>query len=175
MSLPARTYLCSDCDFRQGVTGLWGVSEYVFPNNIRLPVQGCLGWCDECGGLAAVEILPEREGSAKIGTAGQELPVLPVRLPRCLICGSTRVMTPLVTTQEKSSESEEPGPPIFGGTVKEKRNEIGKRKPTRFIHPGCGGELLMSFEEGLRFALRPSIRLYTPNGDFIERVFTDRL
>jgi hypothetical protein len=45
--------------------------------------------------------------------------------------------------------------------------------PTGFVHPGCGGELLMA-QGGLHIALKPSVRLYTPEGEFIEKIFTER-
>jgi hypothetical protein len=73
--------------------------------------------------------------------------------PRCLECGSTRVIVPLVADRE------------FWDSVNTK-GAIG------FIHPDCGGELL-AHKDGLRIAIRTSKRYYTPEGVFIERVFDD--
>lgn len=131
-----------------------------------------LGWCEECGGLAAVERFSEGEMPAAIHDAGQELPILPTRLPCCLTCGSKRVTAPLVTYRQKDGKTTRT-PAVFSAPTQEEEANRKKPKPTGFIHPGCGGELWMKLD-GLHFALRPSIRSYTPNGEFIERVFTDR-
>lgn len=154
MSLPARTYYCSKCDFSQPTVLLGGAREYVFPDGSRLPVKSRLGWCEDCCGLATVEEFAERDISADGLKSDQELPLLPIRPPRCLTCGSTRVLALLMTNQEPWVD-------------------VKKPYPTGSFHPGCGGEVWLRENDGLRFILTASIRLYTLNGEFIEQVFPD--
>jgi hypothetical protein len=67
--------------------------------------------------------------------------------PRCLTCGSTRVVEPLVQHREAW-------------------DDLSQTKATGFIHPGCGGELWM-IDSGLRFIIWQMVRRYTAEGDFI--------
>lgn len=203
MSLPATMFYCTGCDFEQGNVGTWGTREYVLPNGVRLPVEWELGWCEDCAGLAAVEVLSEAGRQKDLKEAEAELAAHPPRPTRhwwqlrrfvfgrtwrnrvgewerdwlrlqctlddardaldhirlrgqprkCLACGSHRVHAPLVTNAEPW-------------------NDPGQPQRTGFIHPGCGGELWM-LDEGTRFALRPSVRRYSPEGDLIEKEFVD--
>jgi hypothetical protein len=174
----------------------------VLPDGSELQVPRRLGWCEDCGGLASVETFSAVDLANDIGLAKQELadlPAQPVRQPwqvvkylpfsgwdskvrrwnfkqsdiqkrideattllsivekrknppRCLECGSARVIAPIVPNRE-FWDAEKP-------------------KATGFKHPGCGGELWAD-KDGFRVSIRPSIRRYTPEGDFIERVFHD--
>lgn len=155
MSMPSMTYCCNKCSYRQCDVSFWGAREYSLSNGARLPVAWRLGWCEDCGGLAAVESFSGGELSEAIWNADQTLPRMPIRSPICLSCGSARITAPQVRKQEE----------LDGGR---------KPQPAGFIHLGCGGEI-RTVEEDFRFALRPSIRSYTPNGKFIGRVFTDGL
>lgn len=197
MSLPTTTFFCTTCSFRQGDARTWGGKEYVLGNGVRIPLDWRLGWCHDCNGLAAVEELSEEARGDELFEAQKTLASLgppPVRrwwqlhrfllrgwwhakaenwmyyacqvedaqdalrlvserktTPRCLACGSSRVIAPLVTDRS------------------EWRDEAGRRR-TGFVHPGCGGELMMVMD-GMRIGLRPSIRRYTPEGEFIEKEF----
>lgn len=203
MSLPVTTFYCTGCDFQQGNAGTWGIREYVLPNGVRLPVDWRLGWCEDCAGLAAVEVLSEDGRQKDLKEAEAELaahPPRPVRrwwqlhrfvlnsawrnrigewgrarlrlqsklddahdaldhirrrsqARKCLACGSHRVHAPLVTNAEPWNDPEQP-------------------QRTGFVHPGCGGGLWM-LEDGMRFALKPSVRRYSPEGDLIEKEFVD--
>lgn len=203
MSMPVTTSYCTGCDFQQGNAGTWGVREYVLPNGVRLPVDWRLGWCEDCAGLAAVEVLSEDDRLKDLKEAEAELAAHPPRPVRhwwhlyryvlnsawhnrigewerarlrlqsklddahdalahirrrsqackCLACGSHRVHAPLVTNAEPWNNPEQ-------------------AQRTGFIHPGCGGELWM-MEDGLRLALKPSVRRYSPEGDLIEKEFVD--
>lgn len=203
MSLQATTFYCTGCDFQQGNAGTWGIREYVLPNGVRLPVDWNLGWCEDCAGLAAVEVLSEDGRQKDLKEAEVELaahPPRPVRRwwqlhryvlnrawhnrvrewehsqlrlqcklddahdaldllrkrnqpCRCLACGSHRVHAPLVTNAEPWNDPEQP-------------------LRTGFLHPGCGGELWMR-EADIRFAMRPSVRRYSPEGDLLEKEFVD--
>ena len=203
MSLPVTTFYCTGCDFQQGNAGTWGIREYVLPNGVRVPVDWRLGWCEDCAGLVAVEVLSEDDRLKDRKEAEAELaahPPHPVRhwwqphrfvlnsawhnrigewerarlrlqgrlddahdavdyirrrsKPRkCLACGSHRVHAPLVTNTEPW-------------------NDADQAQRTGFIHPGCGGELWMR-EEGMRIALKPTVRRYSPEGDLIGKEFVE--
>lgn len=203
MSLPVTTFYCTGCDFQRGNAGTWGIREYVLPNGVRLPVDWQLGWCEDCAGLAAVEVLSEDGHQKDLKEAEAELAAHPPRparhwwqLPifvlnsawqrrigewerdrlrlqcmlddahdaldllrrrsqarKCLVCGSHRVHAPLITNAELWNDPEQP-------------------KRTGFIHPSCGGELWMR-EDGLRLALKPSVRRYSSEGDLIQKEFVD--
>ena len=202
MSMPVTTFYCTECDYRQGDSESWGSRAYVLPDGSELQVPRRLGWCEDCGGLASVETFSAVDLANDIRLAKQELadlPPQPVRQPwqvvkylpfsgwdtkvrrwnfkqsdipkrideattllsivekrknppRCLECGSARVIAPIVPNRE-FWDAEKP-------------------KATGFKHPGCGGELWAD-KDGFRVSIRPSIRRYTPEGDFIERVFHD--
>jgi hypothetical protein len=74
--------------------------------------------------------------------------------PRCLECGSRKVHAPVVTNSETDEYLEE------------------KPCATGFVHPGCGGEIWMRMD-GMRIALKPSVKYYTPEGDLIEKEFVE--
>lgn len=201
MSLPVTSYYCTGCDFQQSDAKTWGIKEYVLPNGVRLDVDWKLGWCEDCAGLAAVESLAPDVRLKELAEAEAELGALPPRPmlhwwqlprfifnnawhkraeewerdrfrlqskvddaqdalehlkgrkqpPRCLACGSHRVHAPLVTNPEPWTDPTQP-------------------QRTGFVHPGCGGELWRR-EEDIRFALKPSVRRYSPEGDFLEQEF----
>lgn len=203
MSLPVTTFYCTGCDFQQGNAGTWGIREYVLPNGVRLPVDWQLGWCEDCAGLASVEVLSEAGRQKDLKEAEAELaahPPRPIRHwwqvhryafnsawlhrigewerallrlqckrddardalnlirarsqpPKCLACGSHRVHAPLVTDEEPWQDH-------------------GQPHRTGFFHPGCGGELWM-MEGGLRLALKPSVRRYSPDGSLLEKEFIE--
>lgn len=201
MSLPAISYYCTKCDFQGSDLGTWGLKEYVLPNGVRLDVDWNLGWCEDCAGLAAVESLAPDARLKDLAEAEAELDALPSRPmrhwwqlhrfifnnawhkraeawardrfrlqgkvddaqdalehlkgrkqpPRCLACGSHRVHAPLVTNPEPWNDSSRP-------------------HRTGFVHPGCGGELWRR-EGDIRFALKPSVSRYSPEGGFLEKEF----
>ncbi|KAB2309549.1 hypothetical protein F8A87_09810 [Betaproteobacteria bacterium SCN2] len=203
MSLPAISYYCTKCDFRGGDLGTWGLKEYVLPNGVRVGVHWRLGWCEDCVGLAAVENLDSDERLKDLAEAKAELGALPPhpmrhwwqlhgfmfnhawqkqleawererfhlqcklddaqdalehlkgrkQPPRCLACGSDRVHSPLITNPEPWNDPSQP-------------------HHTGFVHPGCGGELWRR-EEDMRFALKPTVRRYSPEGDFLEKEFVE--
>lgn len=199
MSLPATTFFCTQCDFKQGDARIWGTKEYVLESGVRIPVNLLLGWCRDCNGLAAVESLSENDRSKVFVEAQEALAARgtrPVRRwwqshrfvfrglwrkrvndwmyfasevedardalrligkrknpPRCLACGSRRVTAPFVADNTAWIDETKP-------------------KRTGFIHPGCDGEIWM-VRDGLRIGLKPSVRRYTPEGDFIEKEYVE--
>jgi len=203
MSLPAKAFFCAKCAFSQCDVLTWGGRDYVLPDGEQISIPCRLGWCEECDGLASVETFSAELFCGKIQAAerdlaepdlyrerqrrhsqqfvfGSRVVSLPTgwnyeqaspeeRLnvaskllamiekrqspPRCLKCGGTRVTAPLVSDWSRVKDPRLPTP-------------IG------FVHPGCGGELSV-VEDGFRVALRPSIRRYTPEGEFIELVNLD--
>ena len=155
MSLSVTTYYCLNCTFKQVDFVHWGVREYLLPNDARVPMEWSLGWCEQCKGLAAVEIPCTTELSEAIRRTAPEFSQLPPRATRCLACGSGQVTAPLLTSGLTWSNRKIPA-------------------PTGFIHPNCGGEL-WRMQDGFRVALRQSIKTYTIDGEFIEQVFDDRL
>ena len=199
MSWPTTTFFCTQCDFKQGDARTWGTKEYVLDNGVRVPLDWRLGWCHDCKGLAAVEALSAEECRKALSEAQKTLSDMgppPVRRwwqlhrfvfrglwrkrvndwmysacqvedardalrltekrknpPRCLACGGSRVIAPLVTDRSEWADSSKP-------------------KRTGFVHPGCGGEILMVMD-GFRIGLRPSVRRYTPEGNFIGQEFVE--
>ncbi len=200
MSLPSTTFKCSRCGYRQCGAVAWGTKEYVLPNGLRLRAPSRLGWCHDCKGLAAVESIsiedrleelrkiesdlagchPPRKPrwwhlgryifykgtlaweklqrdhhfSLVVGVAdARDLLALQqqrITPPRCMDCGSENVTVPFITNQNLWEDSSQP-------------------EPTGFHHPDCGGEILM-IDDDLRIGLAPSVRRYTPEGDFIEKI-----
>ena len=59
MSCPVTTYYCTKCNFRQGDAYTWGLREYVLQDGTKIPMDWQLGWCEDCAGLSAVEVLSE--------------------------------------------------------------------------------------------------------------------
>jgi hypothetical protein len=178
----------------------WGTKEYALPNGLRLRAPSRLGWCHDCKGLAAVESISIEDRLADIQRIETDLaeclppPILPwwrldqfifregaltleeerkrrhrsltialddardllklqeqrVNPPRCMECGTTNVTVPFVTNESPWEDRSQP-------------------RVSGFRHPNCGGEIFM-IDDGLRIAVAPSVRRYTPQGDFIEKI-----
>jgi hypothetical protein len=185
VSSPGTTIYCNRCDFHHGDALLWGRRAYLLADGRQLSIPRRYGWCEDCQRVSVVETLSQADLSDEKQKAEQELEdlfggdvnhdeqgwqvsslkerideiaellkllSLRTRSPCCLECGSSRVTAPLSSNREIWSAK---GP-------------VG----TGFTHPGCGGELWLH-KNGIRFAIRPSVRLYTPDGIFIERIFDD--
>jgi hypothetical protein len=57
MSWAVKTYKCQRCHLAIGDLHTWGTREYVLPNGVRLSMDWTLGWCPDCNGICAVELL----------------------------------------------------------------------------------------------------------------------
>lgn len=90
--------------------------------------------------------------------------------PHCLRCLSTQVHVP----GKRASQREE-RQAIFNKSrvqAADCQTTASAKEPEAniFRHPGCGGEILTrEHEDGLRFALRPCIHRFTPEGLLIEK------
>jgi hypothetical protein len=203
MSLPSITYKCNRCDYSQCGAVAWGTEEYVLQNGLRLRAPSQLGWCHDCKDLAPIESISIEDRLADIQRIENDLaecvppPILPwwrldrfifregARIieeyraqrqhsltaaladahdlldlqqrrktpARCMECGTTNVTAPFITNESPWEDRSQP-------------------RPTGFIHPDCGGEIVM-VDDGLRIGLGQSVRRYTPDGDFIEKVKLD--
>jgi hypothetical protein len=200
MSLPSITYKCSRCDYSQCGAVAWGTKEYVLPNGLRLRAPSRLGWCHDCKDLEPIESISIEDRLKELRKIENDLAECPpprkprwwhlgryifykgtlaweklqrdhhfslvvgvadardllalqqqrINPPRCMECGSANVTAPFITNENSWEDSSQP-------------------KPTGFHHPDCGGEILM-VDDDLRIGLAPSVRRYTPDGDFIEKV-----
>lgn len=203
MSWPATTFKCNRCDFSQCDAVAWGTKEYLLPNGLRLPAPSQLGWCHDCKDLAAIESISVEDRLVEIQKIEKDLAECPaprtprwwhlgryifykgtlafeklekrhhfwlvVRLadardllilqqqrtspPRCMECGSANVTAPVITNRARWEDRSQP-------------------KATGFQHPNCGGDILM-IDDDLRIGLAPSVRRFTPEGDFIEKIALD--
>lgn len=92
--------------------------------------------------------------------------------PHCLRCLSTQVHVP-----EKRVSQREENPAIYNKNklqAADCQTTASAEEPDAnvFRHPGCGGEILTrEHEDGLRFALRPCIHRFTPEGLLIEKEY----
>ncbi|CAG1003277.1 hypothetical protein MTYP_03080 [Methylophilaceae bacterium] len=73
MSWPVTIYYCTACDFRQGDAGTWGRREYVLGSGVHIPVRWCVGWCESCNGIAAIEDLSHESRIQEYREAQREL------------------------------------------------------------------------------------------------------
>lgn len=73
MSWPVTIYYCAVCDFRQGDAETWGRREYVLGSGVHIPVHWCVGWCESCNGIAAIEDLSHESRIQEYREAQQEL------------------------------------------------------------------------------------------------------
>ncbi len=199
MSWPVTSFYCTSCNFEQGDAPSWGRREYLLGDGSNASVQWVLGWCEDCRGLAAVEVLSEVQRRTTFEKAAKNLAALGYRPslrwwelhwflfpawrqkkvdewtrsasvsrearaalrlildrktpPRCLRCGGQRVFAPLVADESEWSDRSQP-------------------KGTGSLHPRCGGELWMKSAD-MRFAYRPSVQRYTPEGEFIGREYEE--
>lgn len=203
MSWPATTFKCNRCDFSQCDAVAWGTKEYLLPSGLRLQAPSQLGWCHDCKDLAAVESISAEDRLAEIQEREKDLAECPaprtprwwhlgryffykatlafeklekrhhfsrvVRLadardllilqqqrkspPRCMVCGSANVTAPIMLNRARWEDRSQP-------------------KTTGFQHPNCGGDILM-IDDDLRIGLAPSVRRYTAEGEFIEKIDLD--
>jgi hypothetical protein len=203
MSLPSITFKCNRCDYSQSDAVAWGTKEYLLANGLRLRAPSRLGWCHDCKGLAPIESISIEDRLEELRKIENDLAESPpprtprwwhlgryifykgtlaweklqrdhhfslvvgvadardllalqqqrITPPRCMDCGSANVTAPFITNESPWEDRSQP-------------------KPTGFHHPDCSGELLM-IDEGVQIGLAPSVRRYTPEGDFIEKVELD--
>jgi hypothetical protein len=149
MSWDVTFFTCKKCDFQQGDLSTWGSKKYQLEDGTLLPMEWRLGWCSDCNGIVGVEDL---ESLAKVNGA---LQLLANRRSgaRCLDCGSPNIFNRLITAKDVSE-------------IKNRKIETG------FIHPNCGGSILME-QEGVRFAVKASLARYTQEGELIDKEYVD--
>lgn len=177
MSMPCCSLCCDTCDYSRYNTFLWGNFAYLV-DGVEVPLMHQLAWCLECQSFAAVEELAGLEqcvaelithvhhmvvarGSFLASLASALLPgsraatraamvkakALALRIEmlqgrdrgRCLTCGSTAWLD-FDPTLIRSAYSLPPGHTLSSG----------------FVHPGCGGEILVKGNSmRLRLAFEP--------------------
>lgn len=180
MSFEVLEFQCDNCDFHSSDLDTWGIWEYLLPNGVRIQAEIRLGWCHDCKNIAPVEYLDVSAAQAEVKKRQEYLATLKAdsslqedvedwqfyanRLadaedylsvitnrkspPKCLSCGSDHAVAPVVSS---TSGVESDGVPV----------------PTGFTHPGCGGQITMSYD-GFRIALQPQAHRFTPEGLRIE-------
>lgn len=204
MSIPVMHYYCKNCGYDQkNDTIPRGRKEYLLPDGSTLPLSWNIGWCEDCGGIAAVEVLsreaherkyreaidildqmpgrPERrwwqlhwhlftglwrdrieqwewrikwnEKQAREAIALIELLDARSRPPRCLQCGSERIIAPVFVYPDNLEEPQWP-------------------QKTLIHHPTCGGEIWLR-RGNYRFAPRFMLWRFTSEGDFVDESFDD--
>lgn len=65
MSMPCVIYTCTACNFRGADYIVWGRFHYRTPSG-EIDLERTLGWCDDCGKLAPIEVLPTQDRLAAI-------------------------------------------------------------------------------------------------------------
>lgn len=190
MSYPVTMYFCTACDFQQGDVCTWGYREYVLEDGVCIPASWKVGWCDVCGGLAAVEDLSPNQRYQEIDAAQQALAE-----QTC-----SRSLSELTDAELSARQS-------YMGRIDNARNSLkmlsARTSPPRcmsclstqvklpehltdlgdnrvaqspakrvFLHPNCGGEIQSRIVDDFRIALRHRTRWFTPEGLLIETVST---
>ncbi len=190
--MPSPTdFSCDRCDFKASNLVVWGRFYYQNFDGNLIPLKRNLGWCSSCKTLSAVENLSidktiydkineyeaelnklknpvffikhlmgskkKEEIKDRIAYAQQfikeEIELVNILRsrktpPRCLRCSSSDV----IQYKFPSAGFDESPNKLF---------------PTGFIHPGCGGNIIMS-NSGIDFMMRRKSRAYTTDGILIK-------
>ena len=203
MSLPVTTFYCTQCDFRDGNADAWGLKEYVLPNRVRLPINRQRGWCDECRGLACVEVLSEDDRLKDLQEAERELAAYPERPVRSwwqlhwFILGGRwrrcveaweRAQFDLLCSLDDANDGlthlrQRNNPPrcLACGSSQVRTPLVLNQGPWEDKErPKATGFIhpdcggeLWMIVDGLRVRLQPSVRRYTVEGEFIEKEFIE--
>jgi hypothetical protein len=185
MSMPYRIISCSRCDLYETSLNMYGFFVWRDPQNREFHIDRELGICRDCRTVTPIERLPDHDEFDEAEEAflsgfwrkrslrkkiyrsfwkdsliekaldpesGYEVlrAVMALkRTPVCLVCGSSSVSTmPIPYGHNPSSED-----PV----------------PTGTIHPGCGGELIISGSGGERIAMSRYKNVYSLEGQLIDR------
>lgn len=190
MSFGVTSYYCDTCDFEQWDSRVWGRREYFLGEGYSVQLEWDLGWCEDCHGLAAVEVLSEAQRRAELEKAESELAALGFRPgPRWWEFPWTwqsklekwKEIAPKAHDAKLALQLilDRKTPPrclacgsehVIAPLETDKSEWIDYSQPKRigFLHPGCGGELWKK-KSDTRLAFRRSVLLYTPNGQFIKQ------
>lgn len=194
MSMPVIAFVCSGCDFSQTSDIAWGSRVYVLPSGAQVRAASQLGWCHDCEGLAAVEVIQTvDEWLARVREADNAVASLGAKPIRhwWQFWGREvgewqeryEAAVKLVEASREAMEitgRRESGPRCMtcsGVRVEFPFDEIAQPHgppapvPTGFSHPGCGGELMAKVRSGMMVSIRPLVHRYTPEGEFIETFF----
>ncbi len=168
MSMPGTLFYCTKCDFEEGDVRTWGWRESVLESGVRISVDHTFGWCEGCGGLAAVESLSVEGRSAELKGAEQKLAdlggkptarwwslnrfVRPARWRKrvenwnyyaCSVDDAKDALHMLSVRKNPPRCLKCGSNKIIATILNEKSDQIDGARPARtgFLHPSCGGEL----------------------------------
>ena len=185
MSVPYRIVTCTNCNLEEASLILNGYFVWRDSQNRETSFDRELGICRDCCTVTPIECLPDRDEfneaeeaflasswhkrslRKKIHQSFWKTSLIEKALdlssgyevlrevmglqrgPMCLACGSPDVSTIPIPYGHKTSSIE--------------------LVPTGTIHPGCGGELMVSGSGDERIAVRMYKNVFDINGQFVER------
>ena len=191
MSLPARLFSCTQCDYQRWDLFLWGHRYYQIEEQ-QFPMSINIGWCYQCDDLAAIEALPSQSNINELEQKiAEKNAVLDKKKQEHSI--SLRWWQKLANVPDEVLEikfecarmdrrlaemkdafvalsSRKHGPRCTQcGSEKHTllpncRVDYNKPVSTGLKHPGCNGDLLIG-EDGTRFMLKPRSMAYDVEGN----------
>ena len=195
MSMGVTTYYCDTCTFEQWDSHTWGRRAYFLWEGCSVPLEWELGWCEGCGGLAAVEVLSKDRRRAELEKAESDLTELNFRRKRrwwelpwtwrnkmekwkqlAPKAHDAKLALKLIMDRKTPPRclncgSEHVIAPLQ--TDNSEWQDSSQPKRIGFLHPRCHGELWKKRSD-TRLAFQRSILLYAPGGEFIERRYLDK-
>lgn len=188
MSMPTYTLECDRCDYKAGSAMTWGRFEYELPEG-RVPVNRTIGWCNQCEGFQAIEVLEldsyERE-SLWLEIEQVEKTVFSYfwRYLAARMTGSyRRSVKSMVSIREYVHQlmliDRRKGTErclTCGSTDHQSFNETVRlqysgtysgEQLSDFEHPGCGGKIKMVGADMRLSMVFNTIRVYSPDGEYL--------
>jgi hypothetical protein len=173
----------------------WGLFSYA-SHSRQIPLKRVLGWCGDCAGVVAVEVLPTQ---AEIDHARNIIASMSVvlnevrsqapgrwhwvtkllRLPPEMPEGAFELWLKLKDARHDLKEDVQRLSALRHRRSSARCLECGSQdcrrlprlslaaEPTGFVHPGCGGEIL-SEPSGFRISIRLQHRIYDLEGCLLE-------
>jgi hypothetical protein len=191
--MSVETINCTVCDFHSASSVVWGRFAYELQGGESISLRRCLGWCSDCKSLRAIENLTKdslrkatTELKAKVATLTNNIENANRGLSAFFGFAKTRIrrlardrdfyQTKLLeaTLYRGVLESRRSSARcLYCGTDKVISVELpdapknGSQLVTQFVHPECGGHLVV-FDDGFRLALSfPVVRIYDSEGIFV--------
>jgi hypothetical protein len=194
MSVEVGILRCDSCSLGAGTSMIWGKWRYELPDGTRTKVQRCFGWCYDCQSITPVENFQclnslrneyrricELEYEIRQGMKGilNWLGLNKGQIKRLKEVTEFRLWQErkleAYKTMLKSRNSKERCLECSGTNISHlnlpDREECWQQYiPIGFIHPGCGGQIMLGYD-GLRFAFSfRKIRIFSPEGVFLHEV-----
>lgn len=194
MSFPVTEFTCSKCSFTGDNTVSWGKFAYELADGKLLPLERSIGWCYECDRLAGVETLDPRSpqdvifGEPMPDSAERraELKKVKARLLTRLGFGKAKIKN--MTDCLESTLKFEENVALYNKNIVSRSEpskclrcssanviilryphpiECAPPLPTGFIHPNCGGSILVAMSGDRLAMMFDRVRVYECSGRFL--------